>query len=391
MDLLEMARKPGFPWWTIVHYTGIRINKEELSSIQWRVVIADEAHYVKNRKAKRTKALWDVTSSNAYRIGLTATPFGQNPSDLWSQLRWMVPNVPELRSYWKFFDTFVDYEFEVKPNGAKYRRIKGGKNLKLLARLMSGYGIRRTKKEVAPQLPPITDTLMPLQLTGRQLTTYNMMKHKEAVEMEFLNSEYSNPKDIADHTLRLVISNALVRMLRLEQWLSHPWTFDKAVTGVKLQWIREWSEGYTKPAVIATRFKASAKRVVAELDGRAGTSAITGDISLTSREGIIDRWRQGKTQFLVGTIDTIGTGLSLERAHATVCYDQMHSTIKMEQLRHRIHRITSTHPVEIIYLCVRGTTNEIVLHAFQDRWNQVQIVRRFLQHLQEQEKSNGTT
>ena len=44
------------PRWTVVHYTGLRLNKDALRLVPWSTVIADECHYVKNRKAARTKA-----------------------------------------------------------------------------------------------------------------------------------------------------------------------------------------------------------------------------------------------------------------------------------------------------------------------------------------------
>jgi len=114
---------------------------------------------------------------------------------------------------------------------------------------------------------------------------------------------------------------------------------------------------------------------------------ITGDISTGARSTIIEDWKAGNQQFLVGTIDTIGIGLSFENAHAMVCFDQMYSVIKMEQLYHRVHRITTDHPVEVIYLYIQGTTNEITLRSVTHRWKQVEMVREFLRHIQED--SNG--
>lgn len=373
--LSELAMEPGFPWWTIVHYTGLRINTDEYMKILWKTVIADECHYIKNRKAQRTKAVKTVTPIRTNRIGLTATPFSTNPADLWSQLRWMEPHIDELRSYWRFYETFVDYDLE-RRGQARYRRVKGGKNLEELAQLMSGFGIRRTKKVVAPQIPPIVDTRMPIEIEDKQLRTYNKLKKKTAVEFEFPAPECGDD----DEQVKMVIPNALARMTRLEQWLSHPWTFSKGVKGAKLQWIKEWAEGYSDPAVIATRFKASSKRIANELDAR---HAITGDISVQARENIMRDWKDGNQQFLVGTIDTLGTGLNLERAHALVLYDQVYSTITMEQARQRVHRVTTDHPVQVIYLVCEGTTNEVVLNKFVNNWRTVEMVRHFLAHIQE--------
>lgn len=376
--LSELADRPGrFPWWTIVHYTGLRINTDEFTEILWKTVIADECHFAKNRKAKRTQALKMVTPVHANRIGLTATPFSNNPADLWSQLRWMNPHVDALKSYWRFYDTFVDYDFE-RRGRARYRKVKGGKNPELLAKLMSAFGIRRTKKVVAPQLPPITDTVMPLDIEDKQLSVYKQLKKKSSVEFEF-------PEGDNDQQVRMVIPNVLARITRMEQWLSHPWTFTGGVKGAKLQWVKDWASYYGEPAVIATRFKASAERVSKEIDAR---HHITGDVSVGAREAIVQDWKDGNQQYLVGTIDTLGTGLNLDRAHTMVMYDQVYSTITMEQARQRIHRVTTDHPVQIIYLACEGTTNDVVLGSFVNNWKQIQMVRAFLQHIQDAKNSD---
>ncbi|NIN65019.1 MAG: DEAD/DEAH box helicase family protein, partial [Anaerolineae bacterium] len=160
--------------WVIVHYAGIRISQAGYASIDWSTVIIDEAHYIKNRNAARTRALMEVTPDSAHRIGLTATPWSKEPSGLWSQLHWMAPQVDGLSNYWRWFGLFVDFRWEElrDPKTGKvirrYRKVVGGKNLDALAEVMSHYGRCRTKEQVAPQLPSMTRTRMPLELSGRQ-------------------------------------------------------------------------------------------------------------------------------------------------------------------------------------------------------------------------------
>jgi len=371
---LSLPERRPYPKWWVVHYTGARMN-EELWKMPWSVVILDECHYIKNRKAERSKAIMKMTPPYAYRIGLTATPFGNNPADVWHQLRWLAPQVDGLKSYWRFFQTFVDYEFEHRGR-QKYRKVKGGKNLELLAKVMSAYGIRRSKKEVASHLPPITDTMVPLELEGKQKATYEKLKDKSKVELNI-------PGDMDGPAYKLVIPNALARMLRMEQWLSHPWKFRHGVKGAKFEWLEEWVSGYNEQGVIAVRFKETARYITNYLYKHklSAKTPITGNVSTGIRQNIIDRWKDGEFQFIVGTIATIGTGFSFENAHAMVLYDILWSTIQMDQVRHRIHRITTTHPVQIIYPYLEDTTNEIILDSFRQRWKQVEMVRCFVEHI----------
>jgi len=297
----------------------------------------------------------------------------------------MAPQVRGLKSYWKFFETFVDYEYEHRPSGAHYRKINGGKNLKILAGIMNAYGRQRMKKDVAPHLPPITDTYMPLRMTERQEIIYKAMKRKSTVELVFPGADEdvdSGPNGLGSGTgRRILITNALARLVRMEQWLSCPWIFKPGIDGSKIEWLETWAADYTEQAVIVCRFKASAKRIAEVLGKAKCRHHITGDISLKSRNAVIEDWKGGKHQFLVGTIDTIGIGLSFEQAHTMVCFDQLPSTIKMQQVRQRVHRLTSKHPVQVIYLYNVGTSNEIILKSFLERWRQIQLVIAFMKHI----------
>jgi SNF2 family DNA or RNA helicase len=126
-----------------------------------------------------------------------------------------------------------------------------------------------------------------------------------------------------------------------------------------------------------THFVESAKAVAYEL----GVDYIVGDVSQEERETTLARWKSGETQFLVGTIGTLGTGLNLAEAYTLVFYDQVYDPIQMRQAKDRIHRITTDHPVQAIYLVVEGTTNEIVYESFSENLSRMELVKRFVEHI----------
>lgn len=363
--------------WVIVHYAGLRVSEDDYAKVRWATVIIDEAHYVKNRKARRTQALWNVTPHRCNRLALTATPYSKEPSDMWAQMFWMAPQVEGLQNYWRWFGIFTDFKMETIPGtNRKFRKVTGGKNLDLLAQVMAKYGRCRRKAQVASQLPPITDTLMPLELEGRQGKIYKAMADATRSELAI---GHTGSAATEGGVTGMVFKNAMSRMTKMEQWLSNPQAVDPGTKGAKMAWLEEWAKYYTYPAVIVTRFKSTAKLVASVL----GARPVTGDIPIKLRGPIIEQWsaggdEAGDHQFLVGTIHTLGTGLNLERAHCMICYDQVYSPILMTQVRERIHRITSKHPVEVIYLVVEGTTNELVYESFQRKWKGLEMVKRFL-------------
>ncbi len=376
MKLVSVNSRNLIPKWTIVHYAGARLQVDEFCKLPWDVVIVDECHFIKNRKTKRSIAVKTITPKGAIKVGLTATPFSRNPADWWSQLDWIAPDRHNWQSYWRFYEMFTDYTLETGDYDQRYRKVNGGKNLDLLARVMSAYAIRRTKKVVAPQIPPLTEVYMPLELEGRQATIYRKLKKAEA-EARIHDSK-------TGETHKVLMVNVLAQLTRLEQSLSHPWTLDGKVKGAKLKWFKEWKEGYPHPAVIATKFKESANHLATLL----GTRAITGDVGVRTRQALQEAWERGEQQFLIGTIHTIGTGLNLAKAHAIVLYDQVYSAILMDQVRQRIHRLTTDHPVEAIYLHIQKTTNDIVLKSFRNSWETMELVRSMVEELTK-ESTNG--
>jgi SNF2 family DNA or RNA helicase len=388
-----------FPRWTICHYAGIRISKKAYKQIPWSVIILDEAHYIKNRKAQRTEAVFEIAGKEAYRFQLTATPFSNNPSDLWSQLRWIAFDVKGFQSYWKFYGLFVDFVQKTVylPGGKKrnYRQILGGKNLKVLAELMSHYGVRRTKREVAPDLPPLQERDVPLDLEGRQKDVYDAMCEKDRVELAIKHTGPTS-QPTKDAITGLIIRSVLGRMMARKRWLSCPWEYDPGVEGTKFTWLRQFIQSNREPAIIVTHFKDSANGLMRALrrspkifpEGTPGASAynttraITGEIPVDIRQRIVRDWQAGKQLYLMGTIHTLGTGLNLQHAWTMIGYDQVRSPILMEQLRHRIHRINLDHPVQIMWLYHKDTVDDLVYQAFKNKWKDMQTVRAYLEQLQ---------
>ncbi len=214
---------------------------------------------------------------------------------------------------------------------------------------------------------------MPLDLTGRQKVVYEALADKNRQEFAI---GHTAPGEEGGVT-KMVAKNILSRMTKMERWLSDPASIDPGCKGAKLEWLEEWTANYPYPAVIVTRFKSTAKRVAEALK----VPVITGDVPIKLRDPIVQKWAQGgedAPQWLVGTIHTLGTGLNLQRAHTLICFDQVHSPILMTQVRERIHRIVSDHPVEVIYLVVEGTSNEVVYESFHRKWRELEMLKRFI-------------
>jgi len=123
------------PFYVVINYDLVRIHRDFFQRMEFLAVVSDEAHAIKNRRAKRTTAVKAIRSR--FRIALTGTPITNKPDDLWSILDWLFPGEKyqrvvqgKARTYhrpgrWGSYDSFMRQYCEVDQRD----RVFKGKNL----------------------------------------------------------------------------------------------------------------------------------------------------------------------------------------------------------------------------------------------------------------------
>ena len=130
---------------TVVSYEKARDCADELREMDFDVLIIDEQHYLKNRKAGRTRAVFGPKTDGVkgiiekvpYVWGLTGSPAPNHPGELWSQLRAIAPGAITTKhgtilDYWSFVAHFCTTR-----NNGYAEVIVGGKNIELLKERMA--------------------------------------------------------------------------------------------------------------------------------------------------------------------------------------------------------------------------------------------------------------
>lgn len=371
----------GIPWgkvsnwgsrrpliWVIVHPAAVRLSIAHMRPIKWDTIICDEAHRFKNRKAKQTRALWRLKARR--KVLLTATPYGRSPADMWALLHFLYPT--KFRSYWKFYDRYVDY---YRPPGQRFCIVSGPKNLPELARVVAPYYRRRTKKEVL-DLPPLTYTDAPVIINSRQEVLYLQLVRDAYAEL--VGKE-------------VILENALVRFVRLHQCALDPGLlaeglprFPLGEVPAKVEWLREWLEDHpNEPVVITSRYRKFVEKWLVKLAPRA---TIVGGMSQKAVQKALKVFN--KTGRLVGTLDAIKEGLNLQRASTMIVMDGTWSTTAEYQLSQRIHRIGSKRPCQVIHLVAKlaasrkYTVDRLMRQALKKRMSDAELVNAFIQQLQ---------
>lgn len=337
----------------LTHYEALRKHAKTLTHYRFSLVVADECHRIKNRKAQRTTALKSIKADR--KIGLSGTPY-TTPSDVWSIYNWLYPDF--FTSYWRFFDAHINYRTRVLRSGQTIKEVQSQplRDPANFARLMRQFTIQRTKEDVRADLPPKIETYVKLEMGKLQASYYRKLLEADDPIVELADGVETS------------VSIVLTQILRKIQLTTDPSLLELPTgASVKLDWIRDWIEDNPNESVlIATRFRATAERLAQELDGF--TLVVGG------KRGTID----SSVRHIVGTISAMSEGLDLPHIDNTICIDTEYSPILMQQLMDRTHRINIDVPKNIYYLQCENTADAIVDMCWRNHWNTAELIKQYL-------------
>ncbi|XP_007937382.1 DNA excision repair protein ERCC-6-like 2 [Orycteropus afer afer] len=167
-------------------YETLRLCLDELNSLEWSAIIVDEAHRIKNPKARITEVMKALKCD--VRIGLTGTILQNNMKELWCVMDWAVPGLLGSRSHFK--KQFSDpVEHGQRHTATKRELATGRKAMRRLAKKMSGWFLRRTKTLIKDQLPKKEDRVLYCSLTDFQKAVYQTVLETEDITLILQSSE----------------------------------------------------------------------------------------------------------------------------------------------------------------------------------------------------------
>ena len=143
-------------------YPLLSRDKDALLSQEWHIVLLDEAQAIKNPKAQATLAALQLRAR--HRVCLTGTPMENNLEELWSLFHFLSPGLlGDQRQFKRVFRTPIEKQ------GDEDRR-------RLLARRVRPFLLRRTKAEVAAELPEKTEIVETVDLDDPQRDLYESIR-----------------------------------------------------------------------------------------------------------------------------------------------------------------------------------------------------------------------
>jgi len=155
-------------------------NKSEINLVSWDIVIADECHQIKNRKAEITKAMDELNS--LCRIGLTGTAIQNKYDELWTLLNWTNPGQFGTLSAWKQHISKPLKTGQSHEATVPQLRLARVTARKLVHNLLPPFFLRRMKSLIAHQLPKKSDRVVFCPLTSDQQEAYASFIATEMVD-----------------------------------------------------------------------------------------------------------------------------------------------------------------------------------------------------------------
>lgn len=291
---------------TVVNYDILAGRIDELAGTAWDLVVADEAHNLKNITAKRSSAFFGNLIAANRLILLSGTPIPNRPKELWPLLRALDEEV------WADREKF-EYAYCGGHYGDRGWWADGATNLGELNAKLQPYMLRRLKKDVLTELPDKFYQTV-------ELETKNVWADKEDIsldEMATLRRQEGLAKvsSVCEHLEELLIERKKVVVFHFhrEVGLALFNHFPRSV------WVHGGTENGT-------------------------------------RQTLVDRFRnETGTQLFIGQIQAAGEGITLT-ASDTVCFAELDWVPgRMNQATDRCHRIGQKNNVLVQHLVGEGT------------------------------------
>ncbi|KAK0523643.1 putative ATPase [Tilletia horrida] len=171
--------KDNFPI-VVSSYEVIMRDRKHLASLDWKYIVVDEGHRLKNMDCKLIRELKTYRSAN--RLILTGTPLHNNLAELWSLLNFILPDIfDDLATFEKWFD-FSDLH-EEEGDGAGGNKLlskeQSGSIITQLHAILKPFLLRRLKADVESDLPPKKEYLLYAPLTEEQKDLYEAILGKD--------------------------------------------------------------------------------------------------------------------------------------------------------------------------------------------------------------------
>jgi SNF2 family DNA or RNA helicase len=335
----------------ITTYGTMRADIDKIAAISFGVAVIDESHNIKNPSALITRAVNQINTNT--RIALSGTPVMNNTFDLYAQLSFLLPGM------------FGSREFFKREYADAIDRDHDADKIKALQKLTAPFILRRTKEQVAKDLPEKIESILWCEMGVDQKLAY------ESIKENVRNNIFLDIKEKGLNSGKLSV---IIGLLKLRQVCNSGelvkdqdlFTYDSIKTDILIEELKNIIPNHK--ALVFSQFTAMLDLLeisfkkhhipFCRLDGSTPTDKRPGLIKSFQEEGSEEK------VFLL-SLKAGNAGLNLTTADYVFLFDPWWNVAVQQQAIDRTHRIGQTKNVFAYKMICRDTIEEKIMQLQQ--------------------------
>lgn len=331
----------GESFFTICNYEQVLRDLSTIEQVPWDLIVLDEGQRIKNWESKTSNVIRQLESP--FRLVLSGTPMENRLGELFTVVRFV--NEELLGSAYQFF-----HEHHVVDERGK---TLGYQKLNVLRDKLRPIMLRRTRAEVAKQLPERTDEIVRIEPTAEQKEIQD--SHMKTVA-QILGKRFMTEMDL----LRMQKSLLMARMACDSTFLIDQ---EEPEYSSKLERLGEILEGLiedpTRKIVLFSEWRRMLDRIEKRLDALgADYVRLDGQVPQKKRGEVVAKFQNDPLCRVILMTNAGSTGLNLQAANTVINVDLPWNPAVLEQRIARAYRMGQKNPVHIYKLVTCGDTIE---------------------------------
>jgi len=334
----------------ITSYGTLRSDIEALSAMHFEVVVIDESHNIKSPVTQITKAVNQLQSS--CRVALSGTPVMNNTFDLYSQLEFLLPGM------------FGSREFFKREYADAIDKDRNEEKIEKLQKLTAPFILRRTKEQVAKDLPEKTESILWCNMSTQQKDLY------EEIKGQIKNNLFVNISTDGIGKSKLAV---LQGIMKLKQICSSPLLLPEeeqsTTISAKTELLLDELSNLGKHKVLVFSQFAKMLHLLADTLTQKNISfyLLDGSTPAKKRQELVNDFQQedNTTQVFLISLMAGNTGLTLTAADYVFLFDPWWNNAVQQQAIDRTHRIGQTKNVFAYKMICKDTIEEKIMQLQQ--------------------------
>jgi SNF2 family DNA or RNA helicase len=336
----------------ITAYSTLRADIDKLKNIFWNTIVLDESHNIKTLYAQTTKAVYQILAKN--KIALSGTPIINNTFDLYSQLNYLLPGFLGSQEFFK-----KEYVLPID-------RDKNKDKMEALQKLTNPFILRRTKAQVATDLPPKTELILWCEMEENQQEIYNSVKNsiKKSVFLNIKNEGLNKSK------LSVLQGIMKLRQVCCSPSLLKDETFSSNTSSIKIDMLMDEIQNNlsNNKVLVFSQFKDMLNMIGNRLvQNNISYFHFDGDTKIEDRIDLVSKFQEenNNTNVFLMTLKTGNAGITLTAADYVFLVDPWWNAAIEQQAIDRTHRIGQTKNVFAYKMICRNTIEEKIIEIQQ--------------------------